>query len=119
MSEQQSYVSLHKDGRLFPTWVLANFKAYHLPPIIVEGDPCNKERKGEDTLRLYQQFLGEYLSYDSYYKNILIYHGLGAGKTGNAINVYNVLYNFTTGWNVFILIKASLRESWLMQLKNG
>ena len=70
------------------------------------------------TLKKYQAFLGSILSYKSKFKNALIYHGLGAGKTGTAINVYNVLYNYNPMWNVFIIIKASLHDNpWLKDLK--
>ncbi len=68
-------------------------------------------------LREYQEFIGKYLDYNSPYRNILIYHGLGSGKTLSAINIYNVLYSFSSGWNVFILIKAALHNHpWLDDL---
>ena len=38
------------------------------------------------------------------------------GKTNTTINIYNALYNFTPAWNVFILIKASLRGTWIDEL---
>lgn len=41
---------------------------------------------------------------------MLIYHGLGSGKTVTAIGVYNALYNHFKGWNVFIIIKATLKD---------
>ena len=43
----------------------------------------------------------------------------GSGKTVSAINIYNVLFNYTPKWNVFLLIKASLKnDPWLKDL-NG
>jgi hypothetical protein len=39
------------------------------------------------------------------------------GKTASAINVYNMLYSYTNGWNVFLLIKASLHETWLTEIR--
>lgn len=110
------YIDLKINGRLFPSWLLANFKKYKLPEIIRgQGDPCNETVKIE--LKKYQLFLSQYLDYKSPYHDILIYHGLGSGKTGSSINIYNALYNYTPGWNVFILIKASLRDTWLTELK--
>ena len=35
----------------------------------------------------YQKFLGDYLTSSSNFKDILIYHGLGTGKTVTAINI--------------------------------
>ena len=112
-----SYVNLKVNGRLFPSWLLLNFKKYKLPDVLqIEGDdPCKRTTKLE--LRKYQEFLSAYLDYRSPYKEILLYHGLGSGKTATAINIYNILYNYTPGWNVFILIKASLKGSWLDELQ--
>jgi hypothetical protein len=33
MAEIQNYPDLKVNGRLFPLWILANFKKYALPPI--------------------------------------------------------------------------------------
>lgn len=43
---------------------------------------------------------------------------LKSGKTATAINVYNALYNYTSGWNIFLLIKASLKGTWFDELKS-
>ena len=110
-------ISLTKNGRIFPLWVLKNFKKYELPKIIrKEGeDPCNEVIKNE--LNLYQKFIGQYLNYRSPFRDILVYHGLGSGKTATAINIYNVLYNYTPKWNIIIFIPASLRnDPWMKDL---
>jgi superfamily II DNA or RNA helicase len=121
MSENNTYPDLKINGRLFPLWILKNFKKYKLDPIIKkEGeDPCNiTNSSGMKELLKYQQFIGSYLDYRSPYRDILIYHGLGSGKTASTVNVYNMLYNYNPGWNVFLLIKASLRnDPWMKDLK--
>lgn len=118
------YVDLKtQGGRLFPSFILANFKKYKLPDIIRRAgeDPCKgtetEEGKMIGAMKAYQVFLGQYLDFRSPYRDLLIYHGLGSGKTASSINIYNVLYNYTPGWNVFILIKASLKGGWLDELK--
>ena len=120
MSENNIYPDLKINGRLFPLWILKNFKKYKLDPIIKkEGeDPCNVSTpSGIKELRKYQKFVGSYLDYRSPFKDILVYHGLGSGKTAAAVNVYNMLYNYNPGWNVFVLIKASLKnDPWLRDL---
>jgi superfamily II DNA or RNA helicase len=116
--KRSNYVDLKTNGRLLPSWLLNNFKKYRLPEIIQkEGvDPCEvKDSKRE--LRLYQRFISQYLDFKSNMKNMLVYHGMGSGKTATAINVYNVLYNYTPGWNVFILLKASLKGTWLTDIE--
>lgn len=111
-------IDLTVNGRLFPHWIIKNFKKFYLPEIIrKEGDdPCNKVYKEE--LTKYQKFVSQFLSYESPFNSILLFHGLGSGKTANAINIYNVLFNFYPNWNVFIIIPAALKDDpWLKDLK--
>lgn len=116
--EKNSYPNFKINGRLFPIWILKNFAKYKLPEIIRKDDedPCQIKTKLE--LRKYQEFIGAYLDYKSPYHDILLYHGLGSGKSATAINIYNVLYNATSGWNVYLIIKASLHDNpWETDLK--
>jgi superfamily II DNA or RNA helicase len=120
MSDRQNnkYVDLKTNGRLFPTFVMANFKKYKVPDVFTfpDEDPCSRN-KTELKLREYQIFLSKYLDYRSPFRDILVYHGLGSGKTTSAINIYNMLYNYTPGWNVFVLIKATLKNHpWMVDL---
>jgi len=119
--EKEKYIDFKINGRLFPTWVLANFKKFKLPEIITKDDEDPCETKGSKLeLRKYQVFASKFLDYRSPYQDILIYHGLGSGKTISAINIYNMLYNYTPGWNVFILIKATLRDHpWMTDLEKA
>lgn len=119
---QSKYPDLTANGRLFPSWIMANYNQYKLEPVDVKPgtDPCKRtdyKGRSEVQLRQYQQFLSAYLDFKSRYRDILIYHGLGSGKTASSIGIYNALYNYTPGWNVFILIKASLKGGWLADLK--
>ena len=120
-AEKNKYVDFSINGRLFPTWIMANFKKYTLPPLIKSStiDPCKQtsNEKTKTELRKYQMFLSSYLSFNSPYRDILIYHGLGTGKTASTINIINTLYDYTPGWNVFIMIKAALKTGWLNELK--
>jgi superfamily II DNA or RNA helicase len=115
---KDKFIDLQKNGRLFPSWIMMNFKKYKLPAILQkkEKDPCNV-KKTKLELRKYQLFLASYLDYRSPYRNILIYHGLGSGKTASAINIYNMLFNYSPRWNVFILIPARLKKNpWMTDL---
>jgi hypothetical protein len=117
----KNFIDLKINGRLFPLWILNNFKKYKLDPFETfnNQDPCNIKSESTNELRKYQAFISAFLDYKTPYHDILIYHGLGAGKTASAINVYNILYNYNPGWNVFLLIKASLKDDpWLKDIKN-
>lgn len=123
MEDTNKYPDFKVNGRVFPLWILQNFRKYKLKPIVRDPgvDPCRaKSTDGEVVreLRQYQAFVGAYLDFRSPYRDVLLYHGLGSGKTATAINVYNMLYNYNPNWNVFILIKASLKnQPWLSDLK--
>ncbi len=110
-------IELKVNGRVFPLWVLKNFKKFTLPEIIrgKDEDPCQEKISNE--LEPYQKFVGQFINYRSPFSDILLFHGLGSGKTATAINVYNVLFNFTPKWNVFVIIPASLKnDPWLKDL---
>lgn len=112
------YISLTVNGRLFPEFVLKNFKKYKLPEILrkEDEDPCNVQTKME--LRKYQEFMGDYLGPKSPYTSILLYHSMGSGKTITSINLMNILYNYDPSYNFIVLIKASLRDDpWMKDLK--
>lgn len=108
------------NGRIFPLWVLKNYKKYKLEPIILnDEDPCKHiSTDNVKELRKFQKFIGSFLDFRSPYHDVLIYYGVGAGKTATIINIYNMLYNYNKNWNVFLLIKASLeKDPWLKELK--
>ena len=116
------YIDFKINGRMFPSWINMNFRKSKLEDIFRQSnaDPCKKQEGDKELqveMRKYQVFLTQFLDFRSPYHDILVYHGLGSGKTSSAINIYNALYNYTPGWNVFILIKASLKGSWLDELK--
>ena len=111
---KSGYIDLKVNGRLFPTWILMNFKKYKLPEIIREKgeDPCAIKTKEE--LRTYQDFLANYLSYKSPFKDILIYHGLGSGKTCSSIAIAEGLKN---NKEILVFTPASLRDNYIDELK--
>jgi SNF2 family DNA or RNA helicase len=116
----KTIINLEQNGRIFPNWIMKNFKKYVLPEIVrKEGeDPC-RDTGATDKITTYQEFIGKYLDYRSPFKEMLVYHGVGAGKTVSVINVYNILYNYTPKWNIFLLMPAALHDDpWLKDLKN-
>lgn len=116
----ENNVDLKRNGKIFPLFILENFKEFRLLPFGLEEKNKDAENVSKATVKLnkYQAFIGQILTFNSPLRNILVYHDLGAGKTLTAINVYNILYNYNTNWNVFVLIKASLKDDpWLKDFK--
>ena len=112
------YPNLKINGRIFPVWLLKNFSKFKLPEIIRKDneDPCNVTTKKE--LRKFQEFIASYLDYRSPYHDVLLYYGVGAGKSAAVMAIYNGLYNSTSGWNIFLLIKAALHDNpWEAEIK--
>ena len=109
------YPILSINGKLFPSWIIHNFKEYKIPAQYIDdnNDICNlkKDGVGKKELRNYQIFVSKYLDYNSPYNGILLYHGLGSGKTATSIGIYNNLYKYSRDWNVFIILKAALIKS--------
>ena len=115
MNINNNYPNLLQNGKLFPSWIIYNFKKYKIPKIAdIEKniDGCIQQNKEEKrNLRNYQIFLSKFMDYNSPYNSILLYHGMGSGKTATVINVYNNLYKYNPNWNVIIILKASLIKS--------
>lgn len=114
--DKKDDIDLKINGRLFPTWIMKHFKKYMLPEIIRKDgeDPCSIVQKKE--LRKYQEFVGQYIT-ETNIKSVLIYHGLGSGKTATCINIINVCLSDNPNTNIFLLIKASLHdEPWMKDL---
>ena len=111
--------SLKDKDKLLPLYILKHFKKYILPKIEINSneDTCVDMASGD--LTLYQKFIGEYLRYNSPFKEILIYHGMGSGKTITALNVYNILYTYSSNWNLVILLPLALHDDpWLKDINS-
>lgn len=117
--KRDKYVDLRINGRLFNSYILANYKKYKIPELAQtdsDEDPCFKKTKSE--LKNYQMFISKYLDPSSIYKNMLLYWGVGSGKGAGTINMYNILYNYNPNINMIILLKATLKEStWMKELR--
>jgi len=117
------YPILSVNGKLFPSWIIHNFKDYKIAAEYIDdnNDICNiNKEEGKKELRNYQIFVNKYLDYNSPYNGILLYHGLGSGKTATSIGIYNNLYKYSRDWNVFIILKASLiKSTWKGEKGNG
>ncbi len=88
----------------FPTWINETFIKYKSTgktPQITPG--IFKPFK-------YQNLLRDYMQNSSPYRGILLYHGLGSGKTCTAIQIAE---NLKTERNIVVMLPASLRTNFI------
>jgi hypothetical protein len=98
--------------RAFKHFVIQTFKKYKLPPQSADPDPdtCEKAAKAsskELKTFQYQAFVRDYLQRASPYRGLLVYHGLGSGKTCTSIATAEALYG-AGNRKIFIMTPASL-----------
>ena len=74
---------------------------------------------GEFTLNDHQALLSNFINPDTPYKGVLIYHGVGTGKTCTAIAIAEKFKQMVQKYNTKIVILVPgplLRENWKMEL---
>jgi len=112
------YVPENRRG--FKPFVIQTFKQYMLPPLTEDPDPetCTKAAKAS-TKELktfqYQAFVRDYLQRASPYRGLLVYHGLGSGKTCTSIATAEALYG-AGNRKIFIMTPASLSGNYRGEL---
>lgn len=65
--------------------------------------------------KAYQKFVADYMSSMSQYRGLLVYHGLGSGKTRTGVRTMNT----NKDMNVIIICPASLRRMWKSNVRNN
>ena len=76
---------------------------------------CNKERETEFELLTHQKIVRDYINIYSPYRGLLLYHGLGSGKTCSSIAIAEGL---KSSRKVIVMTPASLRRNYIDELKN-
>ena len=90
----------------FPEWVVQNFRLFRT---------CQKIKRPSSktdnfALYSYQEFVRDYMGHDSPYRGLLLYHGLGTGKTCAAVAIAE---NLKDTRNIVILLPASLKTNFI------
>jgi hypothetical protein len=112
------------------TYVLPNRKAFsdsitriflkYREKAAADQDNANEDlcaRQGAKNTRelfSYQKLVRDYLLIETPYRGLLLYHGLGSGKTCSSIAVAESLMN---NKRVFILLPASLQENYRQEIR--
>lgn len=100
----------------FTQFVDEQFNMYQLPPLPAEIDPDACQNRGDDfALFPYQRFIRDYMSRYTPYRGILVYHGLGSGKTCTSIAVAEGAQDDR---KVLIFLPASLTNNYKQELKS-
>ena len=75
---------------------------------------CDQRQTGEYSAMAHQNLVRDYLNIYTPYRGLLLYHGLGSGKTCTSIGIAEGLKNHK---QVMILTPASLRANFYKELK--
>lgn len=105
----------------FNTWLDANFK-YPIPKKEAkqkceecdEDGYCPSVKVDSVNLFPHQSFIKDYIQYDSPYRGLLVYHGLGVGKSCSSIAAAELLMNHM---DVVVMLPASLRGNYINEIK--
>ena len=89
------------DRAAFPAWLASTFR--------YEG-----ERDAAGFFKQ-QRFVRDYMQHDAPYRGLVLYHGLGSGKTAGAIAASEALRG--RGRRVFVMLPASLEPNYVKEVK--
>ena len=103
----QAYVPESRRG--FANFIKMTYDDFILPPPS-ESVPLKPGDKYP-----YQKFIREYMRQASPYRGILVYHGLGSGKTCSAIAASEALFA-SAGKKVIVMTPFSLRKNFLKEV---
>ena len=81
-----------------------------------DADMCARQGSASGVMELlpYQKLVRDYLLIETPYRGLLVYHGLGSGKTCSAIAVGESLLN---NKKVFVMLPASLQANFRQQIR--
>lgn len=95
-----------KNKKEFPKWITKTFPANQKQQKTVSSCNVKTERLA---LFPHQKFVRDYMQHKSPYRGILLYHGLGVGKTCASIAVAEIMNN---NRDVIVLLPASLQMNY-------
>lgn len=92
----------------FPKWMTKTFLKY--------TDKTTTD--DSDSLFPHQRMIRDYLQMGSPYRGLLLYHGLGVGKTRTSMGVSELLLNSQQKKKALVILPASLRQNFISELKS-
>lgn len=89
-----------------------------LPDTKPDYDACMKLGAGgaqKAEIYQYQEFVRDYMRWESPYRGVLVYHGLGSGKTCTAIAASEALFA-TSNRKIIVMTPFSLRKNFINEI---
>jgi len=99
----------------FTRFILNNYSDLALPPRI--GADYNENACSELSFQMteYQKFVREYLRQESPYRGLLVYHGLGSGKTCASIAAAEAIYGQAEK-KIIVMTPISLQDNYINEI---
>jgi hypothetical protein len=100
--------------RAFREFIIQTYKAYTLEklPDIPDPDACTGLTAGATRGLLYQKFVRDFMQRPTPYRGILVYHGLGSGKTCTSIALMDALFRSAPSKKIFVMTPAALNPNY-------
>lgn len=118
---------LPKDGfvpesrRGFSPFILQQYKRFMLPLPDKKPDynaclALGKKGAEKAEMYQYQEFVREYMRWETPYRGVLVYHGLGSGKTCTAIAASEALFASGGRKRIIVMTPKSLRKNFIKEI---
>lgn len=105
-----------ENRRAFTSFINTTFSEFKLALPKLDPKACDKlTGTATATMYKYQEFVRDYMRWQSPYRGLLIYHGLGSGKTCSAIAAAEALFS-QGNRRIIVLTPASLQENFLKEI---
>jgi hypothetical protein len=99
---------------IFINFITSLFEPYKEMLIEESKDITCDRPSGSFTLMTHQQIVRDYINLFTPYRGLLLYHGLGAGKTCASISIAE---GIKTRKGIIVMTPASLRQNYISELK--
>jgi hypothetical protein len=115
--EQKGFIP--QTRRAFGYFIYDKYRRYMLEAL-KELDPeaCQKLGGSSNLAQIYeyQKFVRDYISFMTPYRGVLVYHGLGSGKTCTAIAASEALLSSGGKRRIIVMTPFSLRKNFIQQI---
>ena len=114
---ENSTADLHKGAprQIYSEWNLPNRTSFVEWMNTVYSEPFNIRRDVKDKTQFpHQEFVTNYIQQNSPYRGLLLYHGLGAGKTASSVAITD---GISHDRGIVIMLLASLRTNYESEIR--